>query len=129
LKVVDASALVELLLETPRGRRVDTAIDEDEAVGPDLVHTEVASALARRLRAGDLGQSEADRAIELLSVMPLDIAPARVLTKRAWELRDRVRVADGFYVACAELFEVPLVTCDGRLARAPLPGVTIIHVN
>lgn len=41
------------------------------------------------------------------------------LLPRAWELRDDLTVYEGVYVALAELLEVPLLTGDGRLAKAP----------
>ena len=38
---------------------------------------------------------------------------------RAWELRANATVYDAVYVALAELLDAPLVTADGKLARAP----------
>ena len=39
--------------------------------------------------------------------------------ERCWELRDNVTVYDAVYVALAELLDAPLVTADGKLAKAP----------
>jgi len=39
--------------------------------------------------------------------------------ERCWELRDNVTVYDAAYVALAELLDAPLVTADGKLAKAP----------
>lgn len=36
-----------------------------------------------------------------------------------WALRDRLTAYDAVYVALAEALRATLVTCDGRLARAP----------
>jgi predicted nucleic acid-binding protein len=48
-----------------------------------------------------------------------------VLIERAWELRAHLTIADGVYVALAELLDAPLLTLDARLARAGGHGATI----
>ena len=45
--------------------------------------------------------------------------------ERILALRDNVSAYDAVYVALAEALEAPLLTCDGRLARAPLTSVRI----
>jgi predicted nucleic acid-binding protein len=129
LKVLDASALVELLLQTARGGAVGRHLADERVAGPDLLFVEVASALARRQRAGLLDPQDADDAIMLLETIPIGVISAKGLTTRVWDLRDRLRLADAYYVACAEFMNAPIVTCDGRLSRAPLPGVSIIYVQ
>ena len=47
--------------------------------------------------------------------------PTRHHLSRALQLQARVRVLHGLYVALAESLGCPLVTTDGRLARAGLP--------
>ena len=51
------------------------------------------------------------------------------LLGRIWELRDNVSAYDATYVAVAEALEAPLVTADGRLARAPGPRCTVVVVR
>ena len=51
------------------------------------------------------------------------------LLSRIWELRDNVSAYDATYVAVAEALEAPLVTADGRLARAPGPRCTVTVVR
>lgn len=41
--------------------------------------------------------------------------------RRAYDLRDRIQVCDGLYVALAEELRCPLVTTDRRLAVAAPP--------
>jgi predicted nucleic acid-binding protein len=36
-----------------------------------------------------------------------------------WELRDNVMAYDAAFLVLAEALDVPLVTCDARIARAP----------
>ncbi|MFV0406491.1 MAG: PIN domain-containing protein [Propioniciclava sp.] len=43
----------------------------------------------------------------------------------AWDLRESVRINDGFYVAAALALNADLLTSDARLSRAPRLGVTV----
>jgi hypothetical protein len=42
-----------------------------------------------------------------------------VLLPRVWELRKNLTAYDAVYVALAEALDMPLVTCDANIARAP----------
>jgi predicted nucleic acid-binding protein len=42
-----------------------------------------------------------------------------------WELRHNVSAYDACYIALSEALDAPLVTSDGRLARAPGHRATI----
>jgi len=127
--VVDASAVVDLLIRAPHGVRVLRAMETEEVVAPELIDVEVLSAIARQQRGGLLDAQEADRAIAKFNDLPLTRVSHVILTEAAWRLRHRARLSDGFYVACAELVNAPLMTTDGRLARASLPGISILLVN
>lgn len=126
--VVDASAVVDVLLETGRGQRVAARLD-DALVAPELLYVEVCSALARLVRAGALDKRDADRAARRVVRMPVTPMSNSLLTAHAWRLRDRVRMADAFYVGCAMVVRAPLLTTDSRLGAAALPGVTITVVR
>ncbi len=118
--VLDASALVELLLETTAGRRIASRI-ADPADGlhvPHLADVEVAQALRRYARDGDLGGADAEAALDDLRALDLQRHSHEPLLDRAWELRDNLTIYDAVYVALAEALDAELVTCDGRLARA-----------
>ena len=118
--VLDASAVVELLLDTVTGRRVAILI-EDAALGlhaPHLLDVEVVSALRRLVRDGSLGDQEAQEAIDDLMALDLQRHSHEPLLERAWALRANVTTCDAVYVALAEALNATLLTCDGKLARA-----------
>jgi predicted nucleic acid-binding protein len=119
--VLDASALVELVLNTPAGRAIATRIAEP-ALGlhvPHLADVEVAQALRRYARAGEIDTSAAAMALEDLHALDLQRHAHEPLLDRVWELRNNLSAYDAVYIALAEVLETVVLTCDGRLARAP----------
>jgi len=127
--VLDASAAVELLLGSPVGATVRRALGSEPALAPELFDVEVVSAFARLTRAGTVTAADAGARVASLQRLPVRRISHRSLTPRVWELRDRVRVSDGYYVACAEWARASLVTADSRLGRAALPGLTVTVVS
>jgi predicted nucleic acid-binding protein len=119
--VLDASALVELLLGTARGRAIAARIT-DPGLGlhtPHLADVEVAQALRRYVRQGALKPDSATCALADLRSLDLDRHAHEPLLDRVWALRQNLTTYDAVYVALAEALPAPLLTCDGRLARAP----------
>lgn len=119
--VLDASALVELLLETSSGHLVAGLI-ADPAIGlhvPHLADIEVAQALRRYARVGEIGGADADAAISTLHALDLQRHAHEPLLDRVWELRHNMSAYDAAYVALAEALDARVITCDGRLAHAP----------
>ena len=119
--VVDASALLEFLLQTSIGVRVEARLfrDEDELHAPHLVDVEVVQGLRRLVRMGEVSSGRADEAIVDLADLDLHRHPHVDLLGRAWKLRDNVSAYDAMYVALAEAIEATIVTCDRPLAKAP----------
>jgi predicted nucleic acid-binding protein len=119
--VVDASALLEFLLQTSIGVRVEARLfrDEDELHAPHLADVEVVQGLRRLVRMGEVSSGRADEAIVDLADIDLHRHPHVDLLGRAWKLRDNVSAYDAMYVALAEAIEATIVTCDRPLAKAP----------
>jgi predicted nucleic acid-binding protein len=119
--VVDASALLELLLQTPLGTRVEARLlrDDEECHSPHLIDVEVTQALRRLLRAGEVSADRAAEAIEDLVDLDLHRHAHLDLLTRAWTLREHVTAYDAMYVALAEALGATVVTCDRPLAKAP----------
>lgn len=119
--VLDASALVELVLGTPIGRRIGDRIS-DPAEGlhvPHLADVEVAQALRRFVHEKGIDADEAANALDDYRSLDLQRHAHEPMLDRVWELRRNLTAYDAVYVALAEVLDVRLVTCDGRLARAP----------
>jgi predicted nucleic acid-binding protein len=119
--VVDASALLEFLLQTPLGARVEIRLfgDEEEFHAPHLADVEVTQGLRRLVRAGDVSSDRAAEAIADLADFDLHRHPHLDLLARVWKLRENLTAYDAMYVALAEALDAPIVTCDAPLAKAP----------
>jgi predicted nucleic acid-binding protein len=126
--VIDASALVELLLRSVTGERVERAIGEAELVAPDVVNPEVVQSLRGLERGGKLTSARASRAIGRLAESDISRVPTRMLLREIWSLRADLSAYDACYVALARALDCPLVTTNEPLTRAPKLGVTLIYV-
>jgi predicted nucleic acid-binding protein len=119
--VVDASALLEFLLQTPLGTRVEARLfrNRDEFHSPHLADVEVTQGLRRLVRTGEVSHDRAAGAIADLADFDLHRHPHLDLLTRAWKLRENVTAYDAMYIALAEALDAPIVTCDAPLSRAP----------
>lgn len=119
LVVLDASVLYEVVAATPSAEPIRRRIAGSDQVAPHLIDAEVLSAVQRRMRAGELDLTAAVQAIDDLRDWGGERFAHQSFLRRAWELRENVRSYDALYVALAEAIDAPLLTRDGRLARAP----------
>jgi predicted nucleic acid-binding protein len=118
--VCDASALVALLLDGgPDGRWAAGAVAGSDLAAPSLVAYETANIIRRHELAEIVSADQAAQAHVDLLDLPVEHWPYDVLAGRAWALRANLSSYDASYVALAELLDVPLVTLDRRISRAP----------
>ncbi len=97
--VLDASALVELILGTAGGQVIAERI-ADPAEGlhvPHLADIEVAQALRRYVRDGDISAATAAAALADLRALDLQRHAHEPLLDRVWELRSNLTAYDAVY--------------------------------
>lgn len=125
--VVDASALLEMLLRTPAAAAVEARLfDTEETLhAPHLIDVEVAQVLRRFALTRKVDPAQGLAALDYVADLPLRRYPHTLLLPRAWELRGRLTAYDAIYVALAEALHAPLVTHDRRLANAAGHGARI----
>jgi predicted nucleic acid-binding protein len=119
--VVDASAVLELLLRTLQaGRLAERLLDpEVSRHAPHLLDLEVAQVIRRYSRAGEISEDRAGEALDDFRDLRIHRHPHEPLLSRVWEMRHNLTAYDAAYVALAEALGGPLLTRDGRLASAP----------
>jgi predicted nucleic acid-binding protein len=125
--VIDASAVLEVVLNTPSGEAVaDRLFDPSETVAaPHLLDVEVLQVLRRFSLAGDIDSERGRQAIEDLNDLPITRYPHDPLLLRIWELRNNVTAYDAAYIALAEALGATLLTRDEKLAASPGHGAAI----
>lgn len=119
--VLDASAAIEWLLQTPAGLKVNKRIFLRRAPlhAPHLLDLEVAQVLRRYVRDKMIAAGRGQEAHEDLADLPLHRYPHDFLISRVLELRTALIAYDAIYVALADLLDAPLLTCDRKIASAP----------
>lgn len=118
--VVDASALVEYLLRTPRARAIGRVIQDPatDLHAPALCDVEVVAVLRRLLLGRRLGIERAADAVEDLLDLPVMRHGHGFLLDRMLGLRRNFSAYDASYLALAEWLHAALLTADDRLASA-----------
>ena len=118
--ILDASATVDWLLQTPTGQRIENRIylHNESLHAPHLLEVEVTQVLRRLVRDKTVPAPRADEAIADLLDLRLTRYPHFILLPRVWQLRHSLSAYYAVYVALAELLHAPLVTCDRKVASA-----------
>ncbi|MEM1178354.1 MAG: type II toxin-antitoxin system VapC family toxin [Acidobacteriota bacterium] len=119
--VIDASAMLEVLLATPSGQRIFDRIYADRTApfAPELLDLEIAQVLRRLCRQGEVSEPRAQTALSDFASLPINRLAHGPFMTRIWELRHNLTAYDAAYVALAEGLACPLLTRDARLAAAP----------
>ena len=126
--VLDASAVVELVLGLPLGAEVAARIEHSEETlhAPHLLTVEVTQVIRRYELRGDI---DADRAAAALDdALDLDVAyyDHVPLLPRVWEFRRHASAYDGLYLSLAEALDAPLLTGDAAMHSVPDIGASVI---
>ena len=118
--VVDASVVIELLLQTADAPRIasDILSGRETLHAPHLMDVEVAQVVRRYAVRGEISAEHGREALAILPLLPVSRYPHVPLLSRMWQLRDNLTAYDAAYVALAEGLGAPLMTRDGRLANA-----------
>jgi predicted nucleic acid-binding protein len=118
--VLDASAAIDWLLQTPAGKRIENRIYSriETLHAPHLLDLEVAQVLRRLVQQGVLPAHRADEALRDLLDLRINRYAHFVLLPRIWQLRHNMSAYDAAYIVLAANLGAALLTRDGRLASA-----------
>lgn len=116
--IVDASAMVDLLLGTQLGSAVAAEIRGTELHAPAHFDAEVLSALGRLQRAGSLTADQVAARVDALVSAPVHRHLLPPLLRGAYGRRENLRLVDALYVELADQIGATIVTTDAGLAAA-----------
>ena len=118
--VLDASAVLEVLLRRPGGCKIQQRMynRRETLHAPHLMDVEVAQVVRRYCISGEMAEDRGYQAIVDLSELPVTRYPHDLFLTRMWQLRHNVTAYDAVYLSLAEALNAPLITCDARLAAS-----------
>jgi predicted nucleic acid-binding protein len=116
--VLDASAVVDWLLQTSAGQSIERRIySHNETLhAPHLLDLEVTQVLRRLSLQRVVSAHRADEAVRDLLDLRVTRYPHLVLLPRIWQLRHNFSAYDAAHVVLAEKLGATLLTRDARLA-------------
>lgn len=119
--VIDASVLIFALTgKTKAAASLRARLRDTGCHAPHLIDAELGNVLRRRVRVGDVTATQAETALDAAEdVIDLRYAHTGRLSSIAWQLRNNLSFYDALYVALAAQLDIPLLTSDRRLSRAP----------
>jgi predicted nucleic acid-binding protein len=120
LIILDASAVLELLLRTPVATKIEQRIFSRGVTlhAPHLLDVEVTQGLRRYHFQRALSARRANQALEDFGDLAISRYPHNLFLPQAWALRNNLSAYDAVYIALAEALDAVLLTCDRRLANA-----------
>lgn len=113
--VVDASALVEIVIQSSEGMDLDRLTTGAELHAPDFIDLEVASTLRGHERGRRLGASEAQAMLVDLFELPIYRHPSNRLLATAWRWRENLTIYDSLYLELAIQADAALLSIDHGL--------------
>ena len=118
--VLDASAAIDWLLQTPVGQQIEKRIySRSESLhAPHLLDLEIAQVLRRLVRENLISPQRAEQALEDFLNMRITRYPHSILLPRIWRLRNNLSAYDAAYVVLAEKLNAPLISRNSRLSSS-----------
>lgn len=117
--VVDASVVIDVLAGDRPAAALLQRVSRQPWHAPHLLDLEVLDSLRRLVFREQITVEFAASVRFDLSLITIRRYPHLGFRDRIWELRDSMTAYDAAYIALAEALDVPLVTTDARLGRAP----------
>jgi len=116
--VLDASAMVDVLVAEPVHPGLLRIVADNETHAPALLDFEVARALRGRSLAKKLSTVRLDEAVDDFAAMRVERHGMSALLKPILAMRDTFTVYDASYVVLAQALDAPLITADSKLLEA-----------
>jgi predicted nucleic acid-binding protein len=128
MKVIDASAMLDVLLGTTRAADVERHLDDD-LFAPEALVGEVHNYVRRLDLERTFPLQHVHDIIDVFHRSPIEYLPIWHYSELMWTWRHSITSFDAHYVAAAAHLRCPLLTCDLRLAAAASREIDVIAVR
>lgn len=117
--VLDASAVLEWLFDTPKAPALQLILTEENNFhAPELIDVEIAQVLRRYHLNQGISEERCRQALDDFCDLPIHRIRHRDLLPLIWDYRNNLSAYDAAYVALAALLDARLITSDRKLANA-----------
>jgi predicted nucleic acid-binding protein len=123
--VIEASAMVDALVDQPANPALLALIADSELHAPSVLDNEVASALRGHAKGGLLSDQRMADAADDFSALRIERYALAPMLRSVLALKDTYTVYDAAYIVLAQALDAPLVTADTKLVGARALGVDV----
>ncbi|MFV1969437.1 MAG: type II toxin-antitoxin system VapC family toxin [Acidimicrobiia bacterium] len=116
--IVDASAMVDLLVGSPLADSIQARLRGHELHVPAHFDAEVLSVLGRLHGGGHLTVRQVNARLQRIAAAPIQWHALPPLLAGAWRRRHNLRLVDGLYVELGNELDASIVATDAVLASA-----------
>jgi len=127
--VIDASAILAVILGEPERDRVVESVTGHALIGPGSIPWEIGNAFSSMLRHKRVGLAEARRGLAIFQSIPIRYVVADLQNAVSLAHANGLYAYDAYFLDCAARHRAPLLTLDRPLRRAAERiGVQVIEV-
>lgn len=117
--------MVGALVDDPADPELLALLADEDLHAPTLLDFEVASALRGHVMGGLLDHVRLDETLEDFTALRIERHQMTQMLSHVLDLRDNFTVYDAAYVVLARALDVPLATCDRKMAEARRLGTDV----
>ena len=126
--VIDASAIIAVLVNEPVKERLVALTAQADLLAPHSVHWEIGNAFSAMLKRGRIDVPAAIEALRIYGGIPIRFVEVELEETLRIAHTHRIYAYDSYLLRCAERFAAPLLSLDrGLLAAARAQGVRVLE--
>ena len=127
--VIDASAILAVIVNRPERDRVGDMTAGHDLVGPGSIPWEIGNAFSSMLKQHRLGLKDAKRGLSIFQSIPIRYLAVDLENALSIAHTGNLYAYDAYFLDCASRHAAPLLTLDQPLRRAAAKiGVHVLEV-
>lgn len=128
--LVDASAVLAVILEEPEKPAILEVTAGSEAKAPGCLGWEIGNAFSAMVKRGRLEKEESIAALRIFEAIPVQEVDVNLKDALELALKYRIYAYDAYYLIAAKNHKIALLTLDGRMSEiARSEGVNLQEIQ